>query len=198
MDGSLQAIALLAFALLIAVYILSLQLFLRLITLLGILQPDPHVHLSYARVTSSSIGHRSPPSDGCASLTVRSLCDVSLSSVAPCSLLRASSSSLCVDHAAILMRCIKGRSVAKEAQMHPSETSMKLQMLRGIIVSVSAIVSAELFRAGQIDKTRSSSHHCGDLHVKSSEREKSRTYLKRTRVAMQALSLVVSIQVIDK
>lgn len=151
MDGSLQGIALLAFALLMAVCILSLLLFLRLITLLGTLEPCPHVHPPYVRVTSSSIGHRSPPSDGCASLTVRSLCHVSLSSVAPCSLLRASSSSFCVDRAAILIRCIKGRSVAKEAQMHPSETSMKLQILSGTMVSVSGSGSVKFFRAGQID-----------------------------------------------
>lgn len=31
--------------------------------------------------------------------------------------------------------CNSGRSVAREAQMQPSETSMKLQMLSGTIVS---------------------------------------------------------------
>lgn len=133
----------------------------RFITLLYTLEPNPYGHHPSVRVTSSSIGHRSPPSDGCASLTVRSLCDVFLSSVSPCSLLRDSSSSFCVDRAAILIRCIKGRSVAKEAQMHPSETSMKLQILSGIMVSGCSTVLAELSRAGQTMECAALGHHIG-------------------------------------
>jgi hypothetical protein len=68
--------------------------------------------------------------------------------------------------------------VAREAQMQARETSMKLQMLRGTIVSVACQSGAKDRRLGR---------EVVDIHVKSSEIEKSRMYLKRTRVAMQAL-----------
>lgn len=74
--------------------------------------------------------------------------------------------------------CSRGRRVAREAQMQARETSMKLQMLRGTIVSVACQSGAKDRRLGR---------EVVNLHVKSSEMEKSRMYLKRTRVAMQAL-----------
>jgi hypothetical protein len=62
--------------------------------------------------------------------------------------------------------------------MQARETSTKLQMLRGTIVSVACQSGAKDSRLGR---------EVVNLHVKSSEMEKSRMYLKRTRVAMQAL-----------
>lgn len=51
------------------------------------------------------------------------------------SLLSASSSLTWCERVAMPICCSSGRSVAREAQMQPSETSMKLQMLSGTIVS---------------------------------------------------------------
>lgn len=98
------------------------------------------------------------------------------------SLLSASSSSLTwCERVAMPICCSSGRSVAREAQIQPSETSMKLQILSGTIVSakcVTRVVSSVGKPCGLRD--------C-DLQVRSSEMEKSWMYLNRTKVAMQAL-----------
>jgi len=77
--------------------------------------------------------------------------------------------------------CSNGRSVAREAQMQPSETSMKLQMLSG------TMVSADCARASSVNAGVSAGFCNRCLQVRSSEIEKSRMYLKRTKVAIQAL-----------
>ena len=74
--------------------------------------------------------------------------------------------------------CSRGRKVASEAQMQARETSMKLQMLSGTMESVVLLATC----SGVVMR-----HVRDHSHVRSSEMEKSRMYLKRTKVAMQAL-----------
>lgn len=69
---------------------------------------------------------------------------------------------------------MKGRRVAREAQIQPSETSMKLAILSG------TIASAHVRHIRSIQAERHS-------QVTSSEMEKSRMNLNRTKVAIQAL-----------